>query len=250
MISNSDCSKSSEAAQSKEAYETWHDEYEVDSDASGPWHELVRRHLIPSRDLAGRRILEIACGRGGFTCWLARHSTPPGQIVASDFAAGAISKGKAFAREKGIDKVVWEVGDIQAINHPDSSFDTVFSCETIEHVPNSRKAINELARVLRPGGRLFLTSPNYLGMLGLYRGYLRLRGRVFTEIGQPINHFLMLPLTRLWVKRSGLRVEVVDAVGHYLPFPGRPPVELPLFNDPRMLMRWFALHSLVVAVKP
>ena len=38
-------------------------------------------------------------------------------------------------------------------------------------------AVKELMRVLRPGGRLFLTTPNYLSMIGLYRAYCRVRGK-------------------------------------------------------------------------
>jgi SAM-dependent methyltransferase len=142
------------------------------------------------------------------------------------------------------------VGDIQAIAHEDSSFDTVISCETIEHVPNPRKAVNELARVIKPGGRLLLTTPNYLGVYGLYRGYLRLTGRRYTEEGQPINNFMLLPLTRTWIARSGLRVSTVDAVGHYLLLPGRRPSALARLDNPRFLMKWLALHSLIVAEKP
>jgi len=234
---------------SKQAYETWHDQHEMDFEADSPWHRLVKQYLKSTRDVADKRVLEIACGRGGFTCWLARQSPPPSEIVASDFASTAVKKGEAYAREQSIKGISWEVGDIQAIAHPDNSFDTVISCETIEHVPDSRQAVRELARVLKPGGRLFLTAPNYLGSLGLYRLYLRLRGRVFTEVGQPINHFLLLPVTRAWISRAGLRVETVDAVGHYLPFPGRPPIEMAFLNDPRMLMRWLGLHALIVAEK-
>jgi SAM-dependent methyltransferase len=135
------------------------------------------------------------------------------------------------------------------MKHADASFDTVVSCETVEHVPDPRRALGELARVLKPGGRLLLTTPNYLGMMGLYRGYMRLTGRRYTEEGQPINNFLLLPRTLAWVKRTGLRVCVVDGVGHYLPFPRRPPIELPVFNNPRRLQRWFGLHSLIVAEK-
>ncbi|MBV9957295.1 MAG: methyltransferase domain-containing protein [Acidobacteria bacterium] len=237
------------AAHSKDVYETWHEQHEVDATADSPWHRLVQQYLNMPRDVTGKRVLEIACGRGGFTCWLARQPHPPSGIVASDFAYAAVKRGQAYAREHKLDDISWEVGDIQALAHPDASFDTVISCETVEHVPDSRRAINELARVLKPGGRLFLTAPNYMGMLGLYRFYLRLRGRVFTEVGQPINHFLLLPRTRSWISRAGLRVEKVDAVGHYLPFPGRPPIELSFLNNPRVLMRWFALHALIVAQK-
>ena len=74
------------------------------------------------------------------------------------------------------------MGDIQHIAHPDASFDTVISCETIEHVPDAALAVRELSRVLTPGGRLFLTTPNYLGATGLYGGYLRLeRARMLTR---------------------------------------------------------------------
>lgn len=233
----------------RKAYEDWHARYEVDSEADTPWHRLVIKHLDPERDLIGKNILEIGCGRGGFTCWLAGQRARPARIVAADFATTAVQKGSAFARERRLSGISWEVNDIQNIAHPDASFDTIISCETVEHVTAPQRALNELARVLKPGGRLLLTTPNYLGSLGLYRVYLRLRGRAFTEEGQPINNFLLLPLTRSWVAQTGLRVSKVDAVGHYLPFPGRPPLEIPLFNNPRRMMRWLAHHSLIVAEK-
>lgn len=235
---------------SRKAYEDWHARYEVDSDADTPWHKLVLKHLQPSRDLTGKRVLEIGCGRGGFSCWLAKQAERPAHIIAADFASAAVLKGRAFAVEHKLSGITWEVADAQNIAHPDATFDTVISCETIEHVLAPQRGLSELARVLRPRGRLFLTTPNYLGPLGLYRMYLRLAGRRFTEEGQPINNFLLLPLTRSWVARTGLRVRTVDATGHYLPFPGRPPIEMASLNNPKMIMRWVAHHSLIVAEKP
>ena len=86
--------------------------------------------------------------------------------------------------------------------------------------------------------------------MGLYRAYLRVRGRPYTEVGQPINHLTMLPLTLGWVRRAGLRIRTHDGIGHYLPFPGRAPIELRRLDRRRRLMHWFALHSLIVAEKP
>lgn len=230
-------------------YDEWHEQLNVDQDADAPWHQLVRTHLVPERDLAGRRVLEIGCGRGGFSLWLASRPIRPRHLVSVDFSPTAIRKGRAAARGVGLEGITWEVGDIQAIAHPDDCFDTVISCETIEHVRDPPRAIRELSRVLRPGGRLFLTAPNYLGIYGIYRAYLRLAGRPFTEEGQPINQFTLLPLTRTWVFRAGLKSVIVDGSGHYLLWPGRIPSRIHSFDRLRLLTRWLGLHSLVVAEK-
>jgi ubiquinone/menaquinone biosynthesis C-methylase UbiE len=234
---------------SRKAYEDWHARYEIDGGADTPWHKMVIKHLQPKRDLIGKRVLEIGCGLGGFSCWLASQAERPDQIVAADFASTAVQKGRAFAEEHNLSGITWEVADVQNIAHQDATFDTVISCETIEHVPSPKRALSELARVLRPGGRLLLTTPNYLGTLGLYRVYLRMTGRRFTEEGQPINNFLVLPLTRRWVAQTGLRLQTVSATGQYLLLPGKPPVEISSLNHPEKVMRWVAHHSLIVADK-
>ncbi len=237
-----------ETQESGTAYDAWHAERDVDVEANSPWHLLVRDVLVPARDLEGRTVLEIGCGRGGFSCWLAKRANIREQ-VAMDYSQGAVDKARDYAAAVGLPSIVWEHGDIQNIARQDQTFDTVVSCETIEHVPDPARAVRELARILRPGGRLFLTTPNYMGTLGLYRGYLRMRGRVFTEVGQPINQFTMLPRTLYWLSRAGLRIATVDAVGHYLPFPGRPPIRVPVLDRLRPVSRWVALHSMVVAEK-
>lgn len=230
------------------SYDDWHSGLDVDVEQTSPWHGLVRRHLQLSRDLAGKRVLEIGCGRGGFSCWMAAASSPRPQIVAVDYSAVAVEKGRSYAVGVGLTNISWETGDIQAIHHPDASFDTAVSCETIEHVPDPLKAVQELSRVLKPGGRLFLTTPNYLGAYGLYRAYLRMTGRRYTEVGQPINQLTMLPRTLYWVRRAGLQAEVVDGEGHYVLFPGQQPRRIrPLDLKP---LKWFALHAIVVARKP
>ncbi len=45
-------------------------------------------------------------------------------------------------------------------------------------------------------------------------------------------------------------VTCIDGTEHYLPFPGRPPIEFPICSDPRTLRRCIALHWLIVAEKP
>jgi len=229
-------------------YDAWHNRLDVNQGADDPWYQLVRIQMDHDRDVAGRRVLEIGCGRGGFACWLAGQRLPPAELVAMDYSAVAVEKGRAFGEAAGVTGITWQMGDIQAIPHPDASFDTVISCETIEHVPDPAKAVSELSRVLKPGGRLFLTAPNYMGPFGLYRAYLRLRGRRYTEVGQPINQFTVLPRTLYWIRRTGLNVTTIRGEGHYSFYPGsRPRRHRWLDVD---LLKWFALHVVVVAVKP
>jgi ubiquinone/menaquinone biosynthesis C-methylase UbiE len=209
-----------------------------------PWHRLVQEALDPARDLDGKRVLEIACGRGEFAQWCASHGRPA-LYVAADFSMGAVLL--ARRRLDGQPAVQFVQADAQAIAVPSNSIDTALSCETIEHVPDPRAALREMARVLRPGGRLFLTTPNYLGPIGVYRAYLRITGRRFTEEGQPINHFLIAARVRRWVRRTGLRIRHTDSSGHYLPFPGRPPV---LLVDRSRWLAPFGLHAVTVAEKP
>jgi SAM-dependent methyltransferase len=235
-------------ARAREIYEAWHPSVEHDaSEGDTPWHALVSRHLT-SADLANRRVLEIGCGRGELVQRLIA-SAPTRHLVAADFAETAVRFGRRRTPAGDGHRVSWAVASIREIPFADATFNTVISCETIEHVVEPLSALKEIHRVLRPGGRLLLTTPNYLGPMGLYRGYLRLRGRRYTEGGQPICHLTSLPRTLIWMRRAGLSVQVVDAAGHYLPWPGRPPVSSARLDSIRPL-RWFALHSLVIAEKP
>jgi 2-polyprenyl-3-methyl-5-hydroxy-6-metoxy-1,4-benzoquinol methylase len=237
-------------ARSRVAYDAWHGALEVDAQAATPRHLMLRDVLEDDRDLAGRDVLEIGGGRGGFACWFATRGAPPRHLVAADFSPAAIARGRAHAAAPRVEGIEWAVHDIQRIDRATASFDTVISSETIEHVPDPAQALRELARVLGPGGRLFLTTPNYLGVTGLYSGWMRLTGPRNTEDGQPINNFVMLPRIAWWVRRAGLRLALVTAAWHYLLWPGRIPRRLLTLDRFGWLTRWAGLHSLIVAVKP
>jgi SAM-dependent methyltransferase len=117
-------------------------------------------------------------------------------------------------------------------------------------VPDPALAVRELARVLKPSGTLILTTPNYLGLYGLYRGYRRLTGRPYQEAGQPLNNFVMLPRTLRWVKNAGLQVTEWDSEGQYSFWPGKNPVRRPFGDKLGPLSRLTGLHSFVAATKP
>jgi ubiquinone/menaquinone biosynthesis C-methylase UbiE len=233
----------------KRAYDTWHAAQRAETAADAPWHQLLKPLLT---DLAGKRVLEIACGRGGFSVWIAQlpRGHRPAEIVASDFSSVALRLAEELGRSRGVENVAYRLADVMSLAWKDASFDVAISCETIEHLPYPKRAVMELARVLRPGGALYLTCPNYLNLMGLYRCYLPLTGRTFSEGGQPIAKFLVLPLVRRWVRQAGLVIELTQGAGHYVPCPRRSPIRMYWMDRLGPMSRWIALHTVIVARKP
>lgn len=104
-------------------------------------------------EIAPRRLLEVGCGWGELASWLARETGA--DVVAIDLSGRMVS----LARERGIDA---RVGDVQELAFADGEFDCVVAAWMLYHVPDLDGAISELARVLRPGGRLVaVTNSRY-----------------------------------------------------------------------------------------
>ena len=238
-------------ADARAAYDAWHAAVSGGAALDTPWHRMVQDAIDVGRDLAERRVLEIACGRGDFATWCASLPAPPALLVAADFSGTAVriardALGQVARLRPARARSGFFQGDVQAIALSSAAFDTVICCETLEHLPHPQIALAELARVLRPGGHLFLTAPNYLGPMGAYRGYLRLIGRRYSEEGQPINRFLIAPRLRRWVRRAGLHIVSPRTKGLYLPWPRRAPI---LLQDDVRWLSPLGLHSLTVAVR-
>src|SRR5258708_20832526 len=130
----------------RSAYDTWHqrifDAAPEHEDASSPWYQLVREHI---GEVAGLRILEVACGRGGFVRQLARAGSC---VTGCDFSSAALhaASTKVFAPgEPPLAALVQ--GDAQSLPFADNSFDVGVSCEPIEHLPQVQSAVNHLSRV-------------------------------------------------------------------------------------------------------
>jgi SAM-dependent methyltransferase len=226
------------------AYDAWHRNLHGDEDPiDTPWHQLAIPQLPP---LEGRRVLEIGCGRGGFSRYLVSRGA---DVVAADFSPAAV--GFAAQQLTGARSAQAIVADIEAIPFERDSFGVVISLDTIEHVPNPARAVAELVRVLRPGGTLVLTTNNYFGLIGVWRLLMRLAGFRFTEFGQPINQPLMFfPSARL-LRSLGCDVDLVDGSGHYLRVPRYQMgyLRLNFLERPHVVTKWFGTHRLVVATK-
>jgi SAM-dependent methyltransferase len=231
----------------RNAYDVWHCEVGEPAERRAPWHDLVLAHL--GGLVEGADLLEIGCGDGSFAVELASRGAK--SVVAADFSPVAVELAGRVAKQSG-EAIETRVADVQDLSDFRGRFDIVVSCETIEHVPNPSVAVEQLANALKPGGRLFLTTPNYAGLLGIHRAYRRARGKPTDECGQPWNNVTLLPRTAVWVRRAGLAIDAVDGCGHYVPLPGRQggPKRLSLPGWVARPARFIAAHSLIVAHRP
>jgi 2-polyprenyl-3-methyl-5-hydroxy-6-metoxy-1,4-benzoquinol methylase len=128
--------------------------------------EHVYRYAFACRFVRGKRVLDIACGEGYGSAAL--QKTGAANVIGVDVSESTCS----HARNK-----YWldaRPGTAERIPLPDNSVDVVVSFETIEHVPDPDCFLDECVRVLAPGGRLVISTPNkeiYTGRLGARNRY-------------------------------------------------------------------------------
>jgi ubiquinone/menaquinone biosynthesis C-methylase UbiE len=103
-------------------------------------------HLRP-----GMAVLDCGCGPGSITIDMA-PVVAPGAMIGIDLAQRQIENARALAAERGAANVSFELGDISDLRFPDRSFDAAFAHNVLEHLRDPLKALNEIRRVLRPGG--------------------------------------------------------------------------------------------------
>ena len=120
--------------------------------------EVIFNELL-REDITGKKLLDAGCGTG----WFSKLSCERGAIVTSmDLGENLLSK---VAQKCTSERVV---GSILEIPFKDNSFDIIVSSEVIEHVPDPYHAIQELFRVLKPGGTLVLTTPNKIWYFAIW----------------------------------------------------------------------------------
>lgn len=185
-------------------YDVWHETHAEDNDVSTPWYNFVKE-VSSLADLNNKTVLEIGCGRGGFSNYLVRHYTGITSLFACDYSESALKIGRSVSSSQS--KITWQQEDIQKLSFDNNTFDTIISCETIEHVPRPHSALRELYRVLKPEGRLVLTCPNYFNLFGVWCLYRKLIGKPYTEGGQPYVNYILLPGIYFRLKRLGFQVE-------------------------------------------
>ena len=104
---------------------------------------------------AGERWLEVACGPGLVSRKLAPHAR---EVHGVDMTPAMVEVARREADAAGLENVSFAVGDATALDLPDASVDGAIARFTIHHVPVPGRLVEELARVVRPGGGVVLAD--------------------------------------------------------------------------------------------
>ena len=105
-----------------------------------------------------RDLVDVGCGRGGPGLWVA--GTAGAHLVGVDIAESALDEGRRLADELGVE-ATFQIGSFEETGLPDAAADLVMSFDAFLFAPDKQAAFAELARVVRPGGRLAMTSWDY-----------------------------------------------------------------------------------------
>lgn len=103
----------------------------------------------------GERALDVGCGSGVVTRELARRVGPSGRAVGVDLSPQLLTVAREIAEGEGLrGRVEFHQGSALALPFPDGAFDVAIAVTVLSHTPDGERAVPELVRVVRPGGRV------------------------------------------------------------------------------------------------
>ena len=166
--------------------------------------DAVLRRVLELALPTGARILDAPCGAGALTMALRDRGY---DACGADVDPSAASRlGEAFTIADLSHSLPWS----------DGAFDAVLSVEGIEHLENRYAYLGELARVLKPGGTLVLTTPNIVSLRSRVRfrgsGFFHQDPRPLREAARhPLHHIglMTFPDLRYALHTSGFRISAV-----------------------------------------
>lgn len=156
---------------------------------------------------AGNTVLEVATGTGLLALKIAEQGA---QVYAVDISQPMIEEAKKKKKEKEIDIVEFSVEDAYALPFDNGMFDTVICNNALHNMKYPRKALSEIERVLKPGGRLIATivgigeSSKFKIALTIYKFITRF----------PVFHHLNMDESANMIAESGFTIVNKETVKH------------------------------------
>lgn len=153
-------------------------------------------HLSPSI-----RLLDFGCGPGSITVGLARR-IPEGEVVGIDVVPEVLDQARELALTSDLPNLRFELGDVYALAYEDDSFDVAYGHQVLQHLSDPVRALQELKRVVKPGGLIAVRDADYGTMvhaphdprlaewLTLYHSVAK-RNRAEADAGRYIHGWLL-----------------------------------------------------------
>lgn len=193
----------------------WYDQhYQQVQSALGPWYKFSLPYL-QSIVRPADRLIEMGCGQGLLLREIAhRGILPESNLYGMDQSSTAVSHVK-----KALPNANASTGDIYHLDYPKGFFDVCLLMETIEHLEDPRPALDQIFGVIKPGGRLLVSYPNFP----------RPDWRIFRFLAETLNrpHWVVLqPIDKIYrvsqvinlVQQSGFQFERGVGSGYGPPF--------------------------------
>ncbi len=162
--------------------------------------QSLARLVELTRPQPGWRVLDVSTG-GGHTA--ITFAPLVRQVIATDLTPEMVAAAERFARERGLTNIEFRTADAENLPFGDAEFDLVTNRIALHHFSEPRKAIAEMARVLKPGGLLGLVD-NVVPPDKQTGGYIN----AFEKLHDPSHHWCY-PLVRLetYLADAGLKIE-------------------------------------------
>jgi len=134
------------------------EDYPADAHPSAFYSATTLQLAVNTLQLSpGNVVADLGCGHGGPGLWAARQTGAT--LIGIDLSSAGIELARRQAARLGLDgQARFLVGDLAATGLPDASCDAVISLDVLLFVPDKAAAAREIARILRPGGRLAFTT--------------------------------------------------------------------------------------------
>lgn len=119
-------------------------------------HHIWKKDLVQSSGVqSGFRVLDCATGTGDLAFEFKKAVGNNGQVTATDFCEEMLAVAEQKSKDKNI-PLITEIADVTNLKYPDASFDVCSIAFGIRNVNDPLKALSEMARVVRPGGKVMV----------------------------------------------------------------------------------------------
>lgn len=141
---------------------TTHDQWQSAAQAWYRWSPTLNEWLGKATETmlemagvsAGQRVLDVAAGAGEQTITTAKKVGETGYVLATDISSNILEFAREMAKEAGMKNIETKVMDGENLTVPDSTFDAVISRVGLIYFPDQQRALKEMLRVLKPGGKV------------------------------------------------------------------------------------------------